>query len=295
MILAERGVRMPDLLSRKFTIALIFAVIGMVLLLSSFILPWWGQHQIQDSYDVETGDKNYHNEFGYGIGVTSGLGFYGGGTTLYGGDYILPKIYIATTFLIIISIIFLFLLITTILLFQIDKIKNAKLPMIFGMMALIFCLIAPIIFMGALPGAMKTDAEKRAEEDGGKYEEPDHNDPTKSFFGNYEEVDEDEYDRDVRKLTWGGDIGWIMAFIAFAFILSSTVMVFQGYRSIRAPAAFKAPPPPQYQPPGQDYSRQYPTESPPVYPSSPPPPPPPPTQPPPYQYQQRPPDYPPRY
>ena len=105
-----------------------------------------------------------------------------------------------------------------------EKIRTLKLAKILGVLALIFCLIAPIIFAAAFPGAMKADEEKRAEDSDEEYESPDHDDPTKSFFGDYKDTDEDEYYKDTTTQSWGGDIGWIMAFVAFGLICISFLM-----------------------------------------------------------------------
>ena len=260
-----------------------FAVVGLVILIASFILPWWGAHSESDEKDVD-GDYHYHSESGYGISVTNGIGgivFGGGGTSLYSGEFQTPVVFGITTMLLILALIFTSLMITAIALSLFGKLGKRKLPMIFGILALIFCILAPVVFMAALPGAMKADAQKQAEDRDDDYEEPDHDDPTKSFFGNYEDIDEDEYSIDKTKRYWGGDIGWFLAYISFVMVLIAVIMAaktprpsaqyppppprpgFEPAPPPPAPRSYEPPPPPQQQyepyPPTRDYTRSEPT------------------------------------
>ena len=191
---------MPDTMSKRTTIGLIFGIIAMLLIVTTLILPWWGMHTIREDVDLHDGDK-YYSESG-------GIGFYSYGTSLYSGEFSVPALFGATTMLMIIALIFTALFITMVFLYEMEKIRTLKLAKILGVLALIFCLIAPIIFAAAFPGAMKADEEKRAEDSDEEYESPDHDDPTKSFFGDYKDTDEDEYYKDTTTQSWGGDIGW---------------------------------------------------------------------------------------
>jgi hypothetical protein len=109
-----------------------------------------------------------------------------------------------------------------------------------GVLALVFCLLAPIIFMIALPIAMRDDAEED-----GDYDEPDRNDPTKSFFGSYEE----ESFYGTTESNWGGDIGWFLSFVSFIFLAISVNMI----KPQKA-----APPLPQTQPVTPTWPQQQP-------------------------------------
>ena len=243
---------MPANNDKKKVLALMFAVIGIVLLMVSLMLPWWGVHYERDS-ESKGGNNDYHSESGGGISVTSGLAYGVGRTSLYSGSFSTPIVFGVTAMFLILALIFSSLMITAILLSWFGKLRKAKLPMIFGILAIIFCLLAPIVFMAALPSAMKTDAEKNAENSGGDYEAPDHDDPTKSFFGNYEDTEEDEYDIDKTKQNWGGDIGWILSFVSFAMLLISVVMVIPRRRKIPPP-----PPEPIYKRiPSPPHQEQY--------------------------------------
>jgi len=254
----------PDTMSKKSIISLMFAITGMLLLVASLILPWWGTNTVSDQYDPDTGEKEYHYESGGGLSIASGIGLYGGGTSLYSGDYSVPALFGATTMLVIMALIFISLFITSIFLLGIGQIKKTKLPMVFGILALVFCILAPIIFMAALPGATKADEEKRAEDDDDEYEEPDHDDPTKSFFGSYEDTEDRGYADVTIKQSWGGDIGWILAFVSFGMILISFIMIIprkeitpqQPQQPI--PSQQQQPPQqPQYPPRQQEYAPIY--------------------------------------
>jgi amino acid transporter len=275
---------MSDIDSRKYFMALVFAMLGLVLLASSFVLPWWGIHTENTNYDESTGEVNYHSEGGGGISISSGLGFYAGSSTIYNIGDAVSKLSIGVVMIMIIAIFSAIMFVASILLKWFGKLDNPKLPKIFGILAIICCLLAPIIFMGAFPGALKSDAEQDAKDSGNEYEEPDRNDMTKSFFGDYKEEDESEYSDDVTKQSWGGDLGWFFAIIAGIIMILAFVMERRGstappsydyYKKGPAQQQAPAPPPPQttYQSPGTAY--------PPSPAQQPPPPPPPQDQ---YQY-----------
>ena len=209
---------MTKIMLKKSIIALLFAAIGLMLLIFSFVLPWWGYHNVYD-------DGEYHSEWSGGISIASGFWYYQGqgdsptiqsGTSLYMGDYSVPALFGTTAILMIIAIIFTFLLIISILLFEFGKIRK-RMPMIFGVIAIIFCILAPIIFMVAFPNAVKADTEKRIEEGSLTDGVPSHDDPSNKFFGSYKE--------DSFKQTWGGDIGWFLAIISFIMILISFILI----------------------------------------------------------------------
>ncbi len=205
---------------RKLQKALMFSFLALILLLSSFILPWWGLHVETKRVDGD-GDTTYRKD-GYGIplsffympvGGTSGATFYGGTST--------SLVFTLTAAFVILAMIFTGLFIVSILTLMIDKTEPPNLLKTFGILAMVFCILAPLIFMVGLPGALKADSKEDAEYYDNDYEEPDHDDPTKSFFGSHEEKDEDLWDGGSRTDTtnWGGDIGWNLAFVSFIFIL----------------------------------------------------------------------------
>ncbi len=218
---------MPGNDDRKKILAIMIAVIGIVLLLVSFILPWWGLH-LEMEGTVSGG--------GFGVSISSGISYQGSGTSFYIGDST-PIVYSAAAILIILALICASLMVTALIISLINNNIKPKLSLQLGVLALVFCLLAPIIFMIALPMAMKADAEKRAEDGGYEYNEPDHDDPTKSFFGSYEE--EGSFFSGTTRSNWGGDIGWILSFISFLF-LAISVNIIRPRKT--------APPPTQAQP-----------------------------------------------
>ena len=214
------GVYMPVNNDKKQVMALMFVVIGIVLLMVSFVLPWWGFHTEVEIRDSD-GDIRTIQEGGFGLSISSGISNARSGTSFYIGDFSTPTVYGITAMFLILSILFASLLGVNILINLLGIQRMPKLPMILGILALIFCLLAPLIFMAGLPMAMKADEEKEAKAENDEYFEPDHDDPTKSFFGSYEDND----DGMITRSNWGGDIGWVMSFIAFVMLIISVIFV----------------------------------------------------------------------
>ena len=203
---------MPENGDRRKVLAILIAVTGIVLLLVSFILPWWGLHLEMDG----------SSEGGFGVSISSGISYQGSGTGFYiGGSTSI--VYFTAAILIILALICASLMVTTLIISLINNNIKPKLPLQLSVLALVFCLLAPIIFMIALPMAMKADAEKKAEDRGVEYDEPDRDDPTKSFFGSYEE--EGDIYSGTTKSNWGGDIGWVLSFVSFLFLAISYFMI----------------------------------------------------------------------
>jgi flagellar basal body-associated protein FliL len=240
------GVFMPENTDRKRFLAIMFGVTGIVLLMVSFVLPWWGLHtEIEEK--STTGAEVYYVEGGFGISISSGISYGNSGTSFYIGDFSTPKVYTAAAILMILALIFATLMTVTIILNWLRKNMKSKLPIMLGVLAIMFCLLAPLIFMAALPGAMKADEEKEAKDNVIPYNEPDHDDPTKSFFGSYEDKDNDSSSIDITRTNWGGDIGWTLSFVSFALLLISVIMVIP-----RKPA-----PPRSRRPPDWEYESEF--------------------------------------
>jgi len=205
-------------MSKKLSSALTFCIVGIVLLNASLVLPWWGTH-------TETTYKSDYNE-----GVTeSGMGitlfsYPMTGGSLYSGSYMTPWLFMITAFMVILGMVFGGIMAGNLLLQGNGKGGSLGLARKMGIFAMVMCFVAPAVFAIALPTAMRTDAQTRAEQYGGDYEEPDHEDPSKTFFGTYTE-DEDDYAKSVK--VWGGDFGWIFSFMAF-------IMFLMAYRSTSA-------------------------------------------------------------
>ncbi|UCE36653.1 MAG: hypothetical protein JSW00_14215 [Thermoplasmata archaeon] len=240
--------------------AVMLSFIAFILLLSSFILPWYGTHTESEYYDS-------HNEVGYGMTLSFFLSpSTVGGATFYGGSATSGLLTLTAIF-VILALIFIGLFFIFSLFKAMDKSGPTYLLKVIGVLGMIFCILAPIIFMIALPGAMKADVEEEAAADGEEYDEPDHDHPTKSFFGSYEDTDEDDWGRREERASWGGDIGWLLAFVSFVFILIALI-ISSMEPSAAPPYGMQYPGAPPYQPPAG------PTPQKPM--------PPPPTQPPPH-------------
>jgi hypothetical protein len=194
---------------RKKNLAIMIAVMGIVLLMVSFILPWWGLHQEREGIG---------SIGGFGVSISSGISYQGSGTGFYIGTST-SIVYSTAAILIILALICSSLMVTALIISLINDNIKPKLPLRLGALALVFCLLAPIIFMIALPIAMKADAEKKAEDQGEEYNEPDGDAPTKSFFGSY------EVEGIGVKSNWGGDIGWFLSFVSFLFFAISVNMI----------------------------------------------------------------------
>jgi hypothetical protein len=244
---------MPGIDDRK-RMSILFSVVGIVLLFVSFVLPWWGHYRERD------GEAS---GFGYGISISTGLEIHGSGTSFYTGG-VTKTVYFVAAILIILALICAALMATNLILDSIRGNIDSNLSMQFGVLALVFCLLAPIMFMITLPMALRTDAEREAEEDGEEYEVPDHDDPTKSFFGSREEEEGFLSGSRTTRINWGGDIGWILSFVSSIFLAISVIMI----RSSK-----KEPLSPQAQPVGPAWPESQPSH--PVRYGSPPPPPPP--------------------
>lgn len=283
---------MPGTMSKKIVMSLMFAVVGAALLISTMILPWWGFHSESESYD-SSGELNYKSDSGGGVSVMNGFSYGGGGSSLYSGESKVSGLFMITSIFLIITLIFTLLVILTITLFGKGEIKKPTMPMILGVLAIIFCILAPLLFMAQLPGAFLADYEQDAKDNGEKYEAPKHDHITKSFFGNYDETKDDGSGKETEKSNWGGDIGWIFSFFAFIMILISVIMLIidsRGSVPEKIPSPSSLPPPtyPQQEPPSSSYYQQpQPPQPPPPQQYNPPPPP---------QYRQsQPPNYPPQY
>ncbi|MBU4502663.1 MAG: zinc ribbon domain-containing protein [Nanoarchaeota archaeon] len=202
----------------KWQIAVIYAVIATMLLFASFALPWFGMHY-EHSY---SGENGYYSEYGYGIGIGGGLaGISAGGvmgqTSLYTASSSTSTVFWTTFILIFIALTLCILMTIFMIFFGMKKIVTKKLSIQMGVVALILCLLTPIIFAVALPSAIHADAVRDAENSGETYKAPSHDNPTKSFFGSYTEKEGDS----TTDAYWGGDIGWMLPFISVVAIFYS--------------------------------------------------------------------------
>jgi hypothetical protein len=222
---------------RKKAHAVMYAVVGIVLLMASFVLPWWGSYWEMEERSADDDRIFDHHEDGFGVSLTSGFSFDGSGTSLYNRGQFTSMVYAISAMLLIVALIFSSLMITGLMLDIIHRNLKSRLPMMFGIFAVFFCLLTPIAFAIALPIAMEADARKEAEEDGDEYEAPDHNHRTKSFFGSHNEEDIGSWSVITTTRRWGGDIGWFLALLASAFLIISIILIKPG-KTIPPPTGF---------------------------------------------------------
>ena len=246
------------------------------MILISFLLPWWGAHSESYSYygNEYSEGSSYAYESGGGLSLISGLGYSPGsgsmgGISLYSGDFSTPGIFRIAVILMVIALILAAIFAVSIFLCGNDILDSTSLPKTLGIIVVIICILAPIIFMVGLPGALEDDAKKTAEMNNREYEAPDHDDPTKSFFGSYSDTVTSNGNIDRTKMSWGGDIGWYMCFISFFIVLISLIMVILTDRDQRRYEMIKSyPPEPQdrfrqqeyQQPPSSNYTPQQPQD-----------------------------------
>jgi hypothetical protein len=210
---------------RRKTQAILYAVVGIVLLMASFVLPWWGLYSESESRRLDPDEPIWHSETGFGVSISSGISYQGGGTSLYNLGHVTSVVYSITAMLMVLALIFASLMIAGLMLDFVQRKIKSRLPMMFGVFAVFFCLLAPIVFMIALPIALEADAREEAERDGDEYEEPEHDDPTKSFFGTFEDEDDDGWRVTSQTRRWGGDIGWVLSFVSAVFFIIAVIMI----------------------------------------------------------------------
>lgn len=252
---------MPGNNDRRQVLALIFAVIAIVFLILSFVMPWWWIHRESESFSIHGSTKTISKSDAL-VSLSWGTSFGGGGARSINGESNTASLIGFTTMFLILALIYASLMITVIFLIWLKKLINPKLPLILGILAMIFCLLAPILFMIALPGALKADAEQSHEDRDLEYKAPTHDDPTNSFFGSYEGTDQGYYITKTRQL-WGGDIGWIFAFISFFSLVFSVVNLGLPKRTKYSPSQplppqqYTSRPPPPSPPPPRQRPKQY--------------------------------------
>jgi hypothetical protein len=111
--------------------------------------------------------------------------------------------------------------------------KGKKLAVLFGLLAFLFCLLAPVLFMFMHPGAVDEDIGEDI--DFG---------PQKSFIGSRSETEgEGEFSFSVEE-NWGPGTGWFMAMVGFVFAIVGFGL------ALRLPKPVGAPMPPPGPEPG---------------------------------------------
>ncbi len=207
--------------SAKWKLPVICMLVGIILMSIALVLPWY---QMSYEYDSSEGTM--------GAGADQFIHMDSGDQTKW--SFVMSET-LGMVGLVIGVIALMFLLISSL------GGQPSKMPMIFTLIAAILCILAPMILMATLPGAFEADA-KEANDD---WEQPDHDAYTKSFFGSYEDKEDDSKD------SWGGDVGWFLAIVAFVMFLLAFIFILRGKKT-QAPAPMPPQQPPlQQQPPQQ--------------------------------------------
>ena len=198
--LAVPGMPMPPPLENRSKIPIliaVFAVLGVVFMGMSLITPW---------YDVKASV--------FGIDLESSNDF--SGTTVKMANISVTQkwsdqknvdktrgVYSLTQIMVILGLVMCVLLLIGGLMLRKGPGKRT-LAMTFGVLALLFALLGPLMFMVQHPGAMKSDLGSAGSTTSG---------PQNSFMGSESGI------------SWGPGIGWIMGLMGFIFALIGFILV----------------------------------------------------------------------
>jgi hypothetical protein len=189
-------------MSKNAILVLVFAILIIVIMGVCMFTPWYVVKSEYEDYEVES-------EVSFaGMKAKSE-----GSSVSYDWDDEMLKdeentrnLYLITQIMVILGLVFGILILIGAILAMVGKGPGKKLAVIFGLIALIFCILAPVIFLVMHPGALDSDYEGTVKPDEG---------PNKSFIGS-KEYEGSAY-ADSYKQEWGPAIGWILAWIGFIF------------------------------------------------------------------------------
>ena len=205
--LAAPGMPMPPPVEQKSKLPMliaVFAVLGVVFMGMSLIMPWYNVKSSMLGVDVEA---NYDFQ-----GVTSkagGMSVSQKWSDAKGVDKT-KGVYSLTQIMVILGLVMCVLLLIGGLMLRKGPGKKS-LAMVFGVLALVFAMLGPVLFMVQHPGAVKSDSGTAVTGKG----------PWDSFTGSENNV------------TWGPGIGWIMGLLGFIFALLGFILVLR----VKKPAA----------------------------------------------------------
>jgi uncharacterized membrane protein YedE/YeeE len=267
---------------KKWILAFLFALIAVILLGAALMMPWY---YITHKPSYEAGvsaytESTYEYELQEVTMKTQSYTVTKPYTNTEFEDSKMVPVFNNTFYLTILALIMAILLMVFSIL---GGIKGGKMPLlgvIFGLLAFIFALFAPMYMMIGIPAAVEEEWKEL------KKENPDLEKPklAEYFFG------EETEGTGVLKIhtSWGGSTGWYLSVAAFVFALLAFMNILAVWRfnvleAKRQPfvRSIGTPPPQEYPeqrytpPLYDDYSPQVPDEN---YPSRPRPPPPPPPQ-----------------
>jgi preprotein translocase subunit SecG/multisubunit Na+/H+ antiporter MnhG subunit len=192
----------------------IFAVLGVVFMGMSLIMPWYSVKY--DMSGVGTSEGTYSfSGVDTKVDITmAGQKISSSNHTAWGDMNNVDKtksLYGTTQLLVILGLVMCILLLVGGVMLMKGPEKK-MLVTIFGVLALVFTLLAPVVLMAMHPGAVKEDTKSASGTD------PTGNGPFASFTGSTDSTL-------MGKMTWGPAIGWIMALLGFIFALLGFVLV----------------------------------------------------------------------
>jgi amino acid transporter len=263
---------------KKWILAFVFALIAVILLGVALMMPWYNV-----TGKTSGGGSDYEVTYDYKLQEATRITEDEEETISYTNetfeDLKVVPVFNNTFYMTILALVMAILLLVFAIL---GGLKGGKLPVlgvIFGVLAFIFALIAPMYMMIGIPAAITEEweeAKKEAEEN--NWDAPDKPIQAESFFGSEESEEGTNGDSVKTELSWGGSTGWFLAIVAFVFALLAFVNMLNVMRESKA-GPTGAPPPPGYppQPGAPPPPGGYPPPPPPQggYPPQPPPPPPP--------------------
>jgi len=220
---------LPKQMPMRKIVAITIGLAALILIAASLLLHWWTIHTTQGSsnyqwYNIDQTQAYPLTEGEYIVGDS-----YVGGSMVYAVGYDVPVLCGIVIILLIISIVFVMLFLISVYLCKSGRVSRSV-PLIIGIITMLLLISAPLLFMMMLPVSIENDHERLAELQGREYEPPDHDHPSKSFFGSYEAEGSDEANvwyslsnEETLKQQWGGDLGWMLAFLSLGMFLVSFV------------------------------------------------------------------------
>ena len=194
-------------------ISLVFALLGGSALIGSLAYPWWGESYAENAYPgVNRGSK----VAGLFIWDSSNYEV----TSLYRLHSSSNVLFLCIAITMLLALVLAVVLCISILMFALNHIKYKDMMVTLTIILLLLVIASPIVFGIFWPMALKDDDMREARDSGDKYSEPDHADPTKSFWGRYEPGGD--------KYLWGPDIGWFLSFTSGLWFLISLIFLLVG-------------------------------------------------------------------
>jgi multisubunit Na+/H+ antiporter MnhG subunit len=238
-------------------LVIVFALLAVIMMGISMALPWY---VVSTELAGEKAETTYSFS-GISMDIGNGTESRGWGEEpldeLYDNQ---AGVYTIAMIMTILGLVFAILLLIGAIMAK--KGKGKKLAVIFGLLAFIFCLLAPILFMAMHPGAVAQDYKDNSGA------EPEGKGPHDSFMG---EEKQEFFNMEI-KYSWGGGAGWFMAVIGFIFALLGFILALKLPKpAYSSPASMPPPGPGPAAPPPQQYPNY---GQPPQYPQQQQPPPP---------------------